>query len=78
VRQCLSAEGIDTRAYFAPPVHRHQAYRSLPATELPATDRASVGAVSLPMYRDLTDDAVDAVVDALARIQAAAAEIGPA
>jgi dTDP-4-amino-4,6-dideoxygalactose transaminase len=76
VRQCLTAEGIDTRAYFAPPVHRHEAYRSLPASELPATDRAATGAVSLPMYRDLTDDAVDVVVDALARIQAAAAEIG--
>jgi dTDP-4-amino-4,6-dideoxygalactose transaminase len=76
VRRCLSAEGIDTRAYFAPPVHRHQAYRSLPASELPATDRASAGAVSLPMYRDLTDDALDVVVDALARIQATAAEIG--
>jgi dTDP-4-amino-4,6-dideoxygalactose transaminase len=59
-------------------VHRHQAYRSLPAVELPATDRASAGAVSLPMFRDLPDDAVDGVVDALARIQAAAAEIGDA
>lgn len=78
VRECLKAEGIDTRAYFAPPVHRHTAYRSLPASELPATDRAAAGAVSLPMFRDLPDDAVDGVIDALARIQATAAEIATA
>jgi dTDP-4-amino-4,6-dideoxygalactose transaminase len=75
LRECLRAEGIDTRAYFSPPVHRHQAYRELPPTELPATDRAAAAAVSLPMFRDLGDDAVDAVVDAVQRIQAAAEEI---
>lgn len=75
VRSSLKAEGIDTRAYFSPPVHRHQAYRRLPAVELTATDRASAGAISLPMFRDLSDAAVDGVVDALHRIQAAAGEI---
>ena len=32
----LRAEGIDTRCYFSPPVHRHEAYRGLLAPELPA------------------------------------------
>jgi dTDP-4-amino-4,6-dideoxygalactose transaminase len=77
LRACLHDEGIDTRAYFSPPVHRHQAYRDLPATELPATDRASAAAVSVPMFRDLDDGSVDGVVDAVCRIQAAAEEIGP-
>ena len=78
LRECLTAEGIDTRAYFSPPVHRHTAYRSLPAVELPATDVASAAAVSLPMFRDLPLESVDVVVDVLARIQAAAGEIASA
>lgn len=76
VRACLRAEGIDTRAYFSPPVHRHRAYAHLPPVDLPATNRSAAGAVSLPMFRDLGDDAVDRVIDAVARIQVAAAEIG--
>ena len=36
-RRC-KAEGIDTRPYFYPPVHRQQAYADLPAVDLPATD----------------------------------------
>lgn len=72
LRVALRAEGIDTRAYFAPPVHRHQAYRHLEPVDLPVTDAVAAGAVSLPMFRDLTDDAVDRVVDTVARIAASA------
>jgi FlaA1/EpsC-like NDP-sugar epimerase/dTDP-4-amino-4,6-dideoxygalactose transaminase len=61
----LSAEGIDTRNYFDPPVHRQQAYRGEPAVDLATTDAVSRSVVSLPIYPDLSVDDVDAVVEVI-------------
>lgn len=61
----LALEGIDTRNYFDPPVHRQQAYRHLELPELPVADETSEGVVSLPIYPDLADDDVDRVVEVL-------------
>jgi dTDP-4-amino-4,6-dideoxygalactose transaminase len=61
----LGAEGIDTRRYFWPPVHRHRAYRSLPPAALPATDWLAARVISLPIWRDLSDDAVDRVCEVI-------------
>jgi FlaA1/EpsC-like NDP-sugar epimerase/dTDP-4-amino-4,6-dideoxygalactose transaminase len=58
----LAAEGIDTRNYFDPPVHRQQAYRSEPALCLPATEAVSRSVVSLPIYPDLSVDDVNVVI----------------
>lgn len=71
----LRADGVDTRPYFWPPVHRQQAYASLldgdgadGDTALPATDWLSARVLSLPLWRDMPADAVDRVCDAVARI----------
>jgi dTDP-4-amino-4,6-dideoxygalactose transaminase len=72
---CLRAEGIDTRCYFWPPVHRQQAYRSLPPVELPATDRLAARVISLPLWRDLTDEDVKAISIVLTDIHEHADEI---
>jgi dTDP-4-amino-4,6-dideoxygalactose transaminase len=61
----LRAEGIDTRCYFWPPVHRQRAYRSLRAAALPATDWLAARVISLPIWRDLTDEAVDRVCEVI-------------
>ena len=61
----LEAEGIETRRYFWPPVHRHQAYAHLPKTDLPVTDSVAGSVLSLPMFGDLQEDEVDRVVEAL-------------
>lgn len=58
----LAAEGIDTRNYFDPPVHRQRAYRSREQVCLPVTEAVSASVVSLPLYPDLSDGDVDAVV----------------
>jgi dTDP-4-amino-4,6-dideoxygalactose transaminase len=71
----LAAEGIDTRSYFYPPVHRHKAYAHLPATDLPVTDSAAGSVLSLPMFGDLRASDVDAVVEALLAIHAHAGPI---
>ena len=44
----LLAEGVDTRKYFDPPVHRQRAYAHLDHSCLPVTDAVSSSVVSLP------------------------------
>jgi dTDP-4-amino-4,6-dideoxygalactose transaminase len=64
----LDAEGIDTRRYFWPPVHRQQAYAHLPKADLTFTDAAAGSVLSLPMFGDLPEADVDRVVEALRAI----------
>lgn len=81
VKQALKADGIDTRAYFSPPVHRHQAYAHLDTPALPVTDDVAGRVLSLPFYRDLTPADAERVVMVLAAIQRSAEEVdtaGPA
>ena len=66
LRSVLSAEGIDTRTYFDPPVHRQSAYRHVPSRELPVTDDVSRRVVSLPVYPALPGAAVDGIVRVIA------------
>ena len=58
----LTADGIDTRRYFSPPVHRQTAYAGLEAVDLPVTDGVAGSVVSLPMFRRLALADVDRVV----------------
>jgi FlaA1/EpsC-like NDP-sugar epimerase/dTDP-4-amino-4,6-dideoxygalactose transaminase len=58
----LAAQGVDTRNYFDPPVHRQQAYRAEPPLCLPTTDAVSSGVVSLPIYPDLSVDDINVVI----------------
>jgi dTDP-4-amino-4,6-dideoxygalactose transaminase len=71
----LRAEGIDTRPYFWPPVHRQQAYADLDGAELPRTDWVASRVVSLPLWRDMPEGSVERIVDALAGIHAHARDI---
>lgn len=57
----LRCDGIDTRSYFDPPVHRQQSYERLERTDLPVTDATAARVVSLPMFTDLTDEDVERV-----------------
>ena len=72
----LAAEGIDTRNYFDPPVHRQEAYRRQPTAGLPTTDAVSRSVVSLPIYPDLADRDVDRVVDVIRLAHEHAEELG--
>ena len=74
----LRAEGTDTRPYFWPPVHRQQAYAHLDTPELPRTDWVSRRVLSLPLWRDMPEGAVERLVEALARIHEHAGEIAGA
>ncbi len=71
----LRAEGIETRCYFWPPVHRQQAYRNGSEPHLPVTDWLAARVISLPLWRDLPPSAVGAVAGVLAQIHEHAAQV---
>jgi dTDP-4-amino-4,6-dideoxygalactose transaminase len=66
----LRAEGVDTRCYFSPPVHRQASYRGVgtPPGGLPRTDRLAAEVVSLPIWPDLPVAAVDRVAAVVAEV----------
>ncbi|MGH2636185.1 MAG: DegT/DnrJ/EryC1/StrS family aminotransferase [Actinomycetota bacterium] len=68
--EALADVGIETRRYYAPPVHEMQAYRRLTghASDLLITEVASSRVISLPMWSEMSDEHVDTVVRAIARV----------
>jgi dTDP-4-amino-4,6-dideoxygalactose transaminase len=71
--EALAAEGVETRRYYAPPVHSMRAYRHLNGTtgHLPVTEWASRRALTLPLWSDMREEQVDRVAGAIVRIRAA-------
>jgi dTDP-4-amino-4,6-dideoxygalactose transaminase len=70
VAAALAAEGIQTRRYYAPPVHRQRAYRWVgPANgALPHTDWAAARVLTLPLWTGMGDEQVDGVGVAMSRL----------
>jgi dTDP-4-amino-4,6-dideoxygalactose transaminase len=68
--KALAAEGVQTRRYYAPPVHRQRAYRWVgPANgALPQTDWAAARVLTLPLWTPMADEQVDGVGAAIARL----------
>lgn len=75
--QALAAEGIDSRRYYHPPIHRQKAYadRWAGRRELPVTDLLSSRVLSVPLWSHMTAGQVDAVADAVERIHRSAAPV---
>jgi dTDP-4-amino-4,6-dideoxygalactose transaminase len=66
----LAEEGIDTRRYYAPPVHEMKAYRHLAAGggDLPFTVDAAGKVLTLPLSNDMTEEHIMRIADAIERI----------
>lgn len=75
VVRALAADGVDTRNYFDPPVHRQQAYAGLWTGVLPVTDDVCRRVVSLPMFARLALTDVDRVVECLHTLHHHAEEV---
>jgi dTDP-4-amino-4,6-dideoxygalactose transaminase len=71
----LLAEGVDTRKYFDPPVHRQRAYAHLDHTRLPVTDAVSRSVLSLPVFPDLHDEQVEKIAEIVRRVHTHAVEL---
>jgi dTDP-4-amino-4,6-dideoxygalactose transaminase len=68
LRRALSAEGVDTRMYFDPPVHRQTAYHGVAGRPLPVTDGVSASVLSLPSYPGLSGELVDGIAALIAQV----------
>jgi dTDP-4-amino-4,6-dideoxygalactose transaminase len=66
----LAAEGVQTRRYYSPPVHRQRAYRTVGPSNgaLPVTDDAAARVLTLPLWTGMDDEQVDRVGVAVARL----------
>ncbi|NYI07452.1 DegT/DnrJ/EryC1/StrS family aminotransferase [Allostreptomyces psammosilenae] len=72
----LRAEGVDTRRYFHPPVHRQRAYAHLgQADGLPLTDRLADSVLTVPLWSQMHAGTVRRIADAVLRLHAHAAEV---
>ena len=67
----LRADGIDTRNYFDPPVHRQRSHAAAADRPLPVTDAVAGAVVSLPIYPSLDDADVDRVISVIGDVFAA-------
>jgi dTDP-4-amino-4,6-dideoxygalactose transaminase len=68
----LALEGIETRRYYAPPVHQMRAYRhsgGRAAGQLPVTESVSPKVLSIPLWSSMTEAQVRGVAEAIERIQ---------
>lgn len=66
----LSAEGVETRRYYAPPVHRMRAYAGSNGTvPLTSTNDASSRVITLPLWDGMPENHVDRLGDAIDRIR---------
>jgi dTDP-4-amino-4,6-dideoxygalactose transaminase len=71
--EMLKERGIETRAYFFPPVHEQGHFRKWADRPLPRTEHLSRHVLTLPFFTTMTDAQVDHVVDSLARVERALA-----
>jgi len=71
LKKALAAEGIATKTYFDPPIHRQPAFKSLvPRARLPVAERLASRMINLPLYSHMTTDDIDTIARAVERIHA--------
>jgi len=69
--EALLAEGIETKKYFYPPLHKQRLYSSFQNVQcagLTHTDYVTDGVLSLPIYESLPDATVERVAYAILRL----------
>jgi dTDP-4-amino-4,6-dideoxygalactose transaminase len=72
----LRADGIDSRRYYYPPIHRQQAYADLPGRrDLPVTDRLAEQVITPPLYSHMTVEQAQRVAAVVVAAQANSAEV---
>jgi dTDP-4-amino-4,6-dideoxygalactose transaminase len=67
----LRDEGVETRRYYSPPVHKMRAYRvpGSASADLAVTDLAAQQVLTLPLWVGMTDAQVTGVVNVIRRIK---------
>jgi dTDP-4-amino-4,6-dideoxygalactose transaminase len=72
LKDALDAEGIDTRRYYSPAVHKMKAYESVRAGSgpLPVTEWAADTVLTLPLWTEMIGSEIGRVAGAIARLAA--------
>ena len=63
----LGEKGIETRAYFYPPVHEQEFFKPYADRPLPKTETLTRRVITLPFYTSMTEDEIDYIVEMLVR-----------
>jgi dTDP-4-amino-4,6-dideoxygalactose transaminase len=66
----LKERGVETRAYFYPPVHEQCYFQRFADRPLPRTEALARRVITLPFYTKITQAEMDYVVEALAEAEA--------
>jgi len=76
----LRAEGIDSRRYYAPPIHRQAAYEGRWATPrpLPATDELAASVITPPLWSHMGDEVVTRIADVFSLVHEHAERVSDA
>ncbi|MFB3778597.1 MAG: DegT/DnrJ/EryC1/StrS family aminotransferase [Bryobacteraceae bacterium] len=65
----LAERGVETRAYFFPPVHEQEFFRGFADRPLPRTEALSRQVITLPFFTSITAEQMDYVADQLHRAE---------
>jgi dTDP-4-amino-4,6-dideoxygalactose transaminase len=65
LKGALADRGIETEAYFSPPLHQMKYFRESVASKLPNTEALGRQVLSLPIYSDMTADELEYVIDSI-------------
>jgi dTDP-4-amino-4,6-dideoxygalactose transaminase len=76
IMQSLATKGIETRAYFYPPVHEQRFFRPYADRPLPMTEDLSRRVITLPFSSTITESEMKTVAEALAQAEAALTKPG--
>lgn len=70
LQQALLADGVDSRRYYAPPIHRQAAYANRWASQrpLPVTDALAADVLSPPLWSHLPYEVIDAIAATILRV----------
>jgi dTDP-4-amino-4,6-dideoxygalactose transaminase len=67
LRRRLAERGVETLVHYPRAVHQHPAYARLARPGLEESERLAAEVLSLPLYPELSDDEVAAVIEAVER-----------
>jgi dTDP-4-amino-4,6-dideoxygalactose transaminase len=69
LKSALAEHGVGTDVHYPLPVHRQKPYAA--SVDLPQTERLAAEVLSLPIYPELDEDAVDYVIECIRRVHGA-------
>ena len=76
-QHALRAEGIDSRRYYHPPIHRQKAYADRWDADrpLPVTDELADSVLSPPLWSHMADDTIDRLASTVVELHQHASQI---